>query len=408
LRGAWWPAAACGVLLAWPGLACGQDAPALDADASQEEAIAEETAERSLGPLTLGPLHLSIFVDAYAAWQTSGKGTLATRSKHRAFSGQGASLRAENGFGLSFLGFDVQYDAGRFGVVANLRFGQAAAIFHGENDALFGVEYLTQAYAFYRPWDALQLDLGMFISPFGYEALESWKNPNYTISALYVYGQPNWHTGLRATWQVDDTLSVMAMIVDGANNISETQQNGGLDQKPMLGGTLSYQPVPALLLALSALVAVDRRHNDDEGLDAFVDLVATFERGAWTSALNLDSIFTRDGAPRGGNRNFVGGSLTSAYRVNDIVGLAARAELMRDDASFDGSDVWQLATATLTLDLRPIPRLSYLIMRLESRWEKSNQRIYGQDSQGSADTADDSYRRTWFEGVFGVVVTTDP
>lgn len=121
----------------------------------------------------LSPLKLGMFVDAYAAWQTSGKGTLATLSEHRAFSGQGATLLAENGLSLAFLGFDAEYDAGMFGVVANLRFGPAARIFHGDSDLAFGIDLLTQAYALYRPIPELQLDAGMFISPFGYEALRA-------------------------------------------------------------------------------------------------------------------------------------------------------------------------------------------------------------------------------------------
>lgn len=430
-------AVACGALLAWSASTSAQETPdaqtskpteevepseargeaggtsAPRAEDGPEKAVESEAAnaddadEKPESPLTFGPLELSMFVDAYAAWQTSGKGTLATLSEHRAFSGQGATLRAENGLGLSFLGLDLEYDAGSFGVVGNLRFGQAAVIFHNENDGLFGIEYLTQAYAFYRPIPNLQLDLGMFMSPFGYEALESWKNPNYTISALYVYGQPNWHTGLRATWELD-SLTLMAMVVNGGNNVSETQQAAGMNQLPMLGSSVSYQVNDMLSLTLGGLLAMDTKRNDDDGIDGFGDFVATLELGDLTTALNVDYIYTRDGGPSGQHRHFIGGSLTASYRFNDIVGIAARGEYLRDDASFDGHDVWQLVTGTLTLDVEPIPHRNYLVVRWENRWERSNQRIFGQDCQGTEDTANDTYRTTWFETVLGVVVTTNP
>jgi hypothetical protein len=355
----------------------------------------------------LGPLKLSMFVDAYAAWQTSGKGSLATLSQHRAFSGQGATLRAENGLSLAFFGFDAEYDAGSFGVVANLRLGQAAKIFHGNNDLSFGIDHLTQAYALYRPVEQLELDLGMFLSPFGFEALESWKNPNYTISALYVYGQPNWHMGLRAKWQLADSLSFMGMVVNGINNISETQQREGLDQSPSLGGSVSYEVSPALSFALGGLVALSHEQNDDQGFDGFADFVSTLELGAFMSALNVDYIFTRHGAPDGSNRHFIGFSLTSGYHFNAMFGVAARAEYLRDQANFDGHDTWHLLTGTLTFEVKPIPDKQYLIVRWENRWERSNQRVFGKQSQGTEDTADDSYRRSWFESVLGVVVTTN-
>jgi hypothetical protein len=354
-----------------------------------------------------GPLKLSLFVDAYAAWQSSGPGTLASLSEHFAFTGQGSTRRAENGLSLAFLGFDAEYDAGAYGVVANFRFGQAARLFHGDNDLIFGVDHLTQAYALYRPVEQLQLDLGMFMSPFGYEALESWKNPNYTISALYTYGQPNWHTGFRATWQIDPSLSVMATVVNGINNISETQQNSGLHQTPSVGGSINYEVNKNLTFALSGLFALDQARNDDEGYDAFGDFVAVWQLGPLLSALNADYIFTRDGAPDGSNRHFFGVSLTEGFRFNDMFGVAARGEYLRDDADFDGQQNWYLLSGVLTLDMKPLPSKQYLIVRWENRWEHSNQRIFGKDSRGTEDTADDTYRHNWFESVLGVVVTTN-
>lgn len=367
----------------------------------------DETASDADDSGPLGPLALSIFVDAYAAWQTSGNGTLATLSQHRAFSGQGSTLRAENGLALSFLGFDAAYDAGSFGVVANLRFGQAATIFHGDSDLEFGVDHLTQAYALYRPIEELELDIGMFLSPFGYESLESWKNPNYTISALYVYGQPNWHMGLRATWEPNNSLSIMGLVVNGINNISETQQLSGLDQKPAVGGSVTYQPISVLSFALGGLFTLDHETNDDQGFDVFGDFVSTLQLGKFIAALNVDDIFTRDGAPDGSNRHFIGFSLTTGYSFNDMFGVAARGEHLRDDADYDGKDVWNLWTGTLTLDVKPVPGKQYLIVRWENRWERSNQRVFGKDSLGTEDTDDDTYRRSWFESVIGAVVTTN-
>jgi Putative beta-barrel porin-2, OmpL-like. bbp2 len=365
-------------------------------------AYAESSAE------VINPLKLSMFVDAYAAWQTNGVGTLAALSQHRAFSGQGSNRRSENGLSLAFLGLDAEYDAGSYGAVVNLRFGPAATLFHGESDLGVGVDLLTQAYALYRPVPEVELDLGMFLSPFGYESLESWKNPNYTIGALYVYGQPNWHTGLKATWQLDDSFSLMALVVNGVNNISETQQLDGLTQEPTVGGSVSYERGSALSFALGGMVALDPAHNDDAGFDGFADFVGRLELGTFSVALNVDYIFTKDGAPDASDGHFIGFSLTGGLRLNDRFGIAARGECLRDDADYAGKDVWYLWTGTLTLDVQPISGDRHLIVRWENRWERSNQRVFGKRSQGTRDTEDDTYRRSWFESVLGVVVTTNP
>lgn len=404
----------CGLLVAAPatGIAQSTDVDAEDSrPAPPPDPPDDEPTDRN-SAIALGPIELAMFVDAYASWQTSGKGTIATRSGHRAFSGQGANGRAENGLGLAFLGLDAQFDAGSFGVVASLRFGPAASVFHeqndGDSDFSFGIDNLTQAYLLYRPVDQLELDLGMFMSPFGFEALESWKNPNYTISALYVYGQPNWHMGLKGTWEIRPDVSVMALVVNGANNISETQQNGGLDQTPTLGAAVSWEVDPAVSLALGGFAAVDPHRNDDSGFDGFMDFVTTVDLGALTGAVNVDYIFTRDGAPNGSNRHFIGGSLTGAYRLSNMFGVAARGEYLHDQADFDGHSTWQLLTGTLTLDVHPLPRLPYFVVRWENRWERSNQRVFGNDSKGTRDPEDDSYGKTWFESVVGAVVTTAP
>lgn len=418
-------------VFAWPATAAAQS-PATDSTTAAATSVAQhpdpEGKEPSAvdpaadaqepGPANaaaggiLGPLQLAMFVDAYVAWQTGGNGTLSTLSGHRAFSGQGATFLAENGFSLAFLGFDAQYGTGSLGAVASLRFGPAATIFHrqttAESDFNFGIDHLTQAYVLYRPVPQLELDLGMFMSPFGLESLESWKNLNYTLSALYVYGQPSWHAGLKATWELDGGLTLMGVVVNGVNNISETQQNSGLDQSPMIGGSLAYEASPALSFSLGGLWALDTESNDDSGVDGFADLVGTLQLGALTVAVNGDAIFTRDGAPSGGDRFFWGASLTAGYRFNEAFAIAGRGEYLHDDANFGDGDVWTLVTGTLTLDVQPIAGAPYLIVRWDNRWENSNQHIFGEDSRGTADTSDDTYGRTWFETVLGVVVTTNP
>jgi len=306
-------------------------------------------------------LELSMFVDAYGAWQSGGNGTLATLSGHRAFSGQGATFLAENGVSLAFLGFDASYETPRFGATANLRFGQGAPIYHAPTDSEsgsnFGIDLLTQAYLTWRPVDPLALDLGMFSTPFGAEVLESWKNLNYTRGALYFYAQPAWHTGLRLSWQLSDAWSLTGFVADGTNLISETQQNAGLDQSPTLGAQVGFAPAEALSLLAGGLFTLDGFHNDDAGFDALADVVATLELGRLRAAFNADLILTRDDAPSGADRHFLGFSLAAGYAFSEAFGVAARGEYLLDDANFDGADQdqWRLLTATLTTDFRPLP-----------------------------------------------------
>jgi len=359
------------------------------------------------------PLRLAMFVDAYVAFQTNDPGTLATLSGHRAFSGQGSTFLSENGFSLAFLGLDVSYVTRRFGATANLRFGEAAPIYHAhaepESDFTFGIDLLTQAYLTWRPLDPLTIDLGMFSTPFGAEVLESWRNLNYTRGALYYYAQPAWHTGLRLQYELSDEFGLLGFVANGTNNISETQQGFGLDQTPTLGAQLRVTPVEPLTLALGGLFTVDGYNNDDAGFDGFGDLVATLDLDAFQAVFNADYILTRDATPDERDRQFWGFSLGLGYSFGEHFGLAARGEYLLDDATFDGNtEQWRLLTATLTADYKPFSDTPNLIIRWDNRWEQSNQAIFGADSQGTVDPADDTYRDVWFESVIGVVVTTAP
>jgi hypothetical protein len=365
------------------------------------------------GATQASPLHLAMFVDAYVAYQTNAGGTLATLSGHRAYSGQGSTFLSENGFSLAFLGFDASYETPHFGATANLRFGEAAPLYHAhaepESDFTFGIDLLTQAYLTWRPKGPLAIDLGMFATPFGAEVLESWRNLNYTRGALYYYAQPAWHTGLRVQYEFADEFGVTGFVANGSNNISETQAGFGLDQTPTFGLQLRVAPLLPLSFALGGLFTLDGYNNDDAGFDGFADFVTTLELGGLHGVFNADYILTREGAPDDSDRQFWGFSLGLGYDISDHFALAGRAEYLLDDANFDGDTAqWRLLTATLTADYKPFALTPNLILRWDNRWEQSNQAIFGANSQGTADTTDDTYRTVWFESVIGVVVTSAP
>jgi hypothetical protein len=363
-------------------------------------------------------LTLGLFADAYFGLQTSGSGTLATRSGHRAWTGQGSTRFAENGFSLSWLGLDANYDGGAFAVTGSLRFGSATPIFHGASDLAFGIDNITQAFVTWRPLEKLDLDLGMFSTPFGAEVAESWKNLNYTRGALYYYGQPFWHTGLRAKYRISDQVSVTGLLVDGVNNVSETQYNNGIDQAPTIGAQVGVTPSDTLSFAAGGLVALDGEENDDAGFDTFLDLVGVLSLDPVTVVLNADYIVTQS-AFGGDDRSFFGLSGAIGYAFTNHFGIAGRLEFLTDsfaggvaagDDPFDGSDAtsWNLITATVTLDYKPLPETPNLIIRWDNRFEKSNQDVFGDDVGNVLDDDDDTFKDTWFQSVIGVVVTTSP
>lgn len=341
---------------------------------------------------------VSLFADAYATYQTSGAGTPATTSGHRAYAGQGPSGLAENGFSLSFVGLDASYDGGEFGATASLRFGSSVPIFHGNNNP-FGYDNITQGYLTWNPTEGLSLDFGMFGTIFGAEVAESWQNLNYTRGALYYYGQPFWHTGLRASYELSEQFSLTGMVVNGTNNISETEQGNGASQDPTVALQLGFTPNDDWSVVAGGMIALDPDENDDVGFDTFFDVVASGTVGPLSIVLNADYIATQDGLGDG-DRTFLGLSGAVAYGISDTFSVAGRGEYLTDDDT-DGEDAWSLVTLTGTLDYHPAPNL---IIRWDNRYETSNRDVFGDSLEGDMPTLTD----TWFASTLGVVVTSAP
>jgi hypothetical protein len=371
-------------------------APAPEAEAAAAAAAPEAS-----------PLSLSMFADAYFAYQTGEPGTLATSTLHRAYVGQGPTGLAENGFSLSWLGFDAVYDGGTFGATGSLRFGSSMPIFH-TNNPIVGIDNITQGFVTWKPVEALALDLGMFGTIFGAEVGESWRNLNYTRGALYYYGQPFWHTGLRAAYSVNEQLTLTGMLVNGTNNISETvQADGGTDQTPTVAAQIKFAPNDSFTIIGGGMLATDMEANDDVGFDTFFDLVATASLGDLSIVLNGDYIITKAVGDAPDDRSFFGLSGGLGYALTEQVGIAGRVEYLSDDGGNPDGDPWTLTTATATLDVRPAPNL---IIRLDGRMELSSQDVFGTlpDGLDGMPVASPDASDQWFMGALGVVVTTDP
>ena len=410
-------------------------APAAEAAPAEGEAAPPE-APPTVVPADEGagesPVSISMFADAYAGYQTAQIGT--AQPFHRAYAVNSPGFTAENGFSLSFLGLDVAYEEDHFGATGSVRFGPSVPIFHG-NDPGTGIDNILQGYATWKPVDELSVDVGMFGTIFGAEVAESWANLNYTRGGLYYAMQPFWHTGLRAAYEITETVGVTAMLVNGVNNVSDD------DETPSAALQLSFAPSDEFSLAAGGLIAfdgavdlnpgVDQDLGDGSGFDRFFDIVATLSLGDLSVVFNADFNIDVDGQGDrdgdniiDGDSSFYGLSLAAGYAFTDQFGVALRGEYLNDgnnvlydvgstpedlgDPQDPNDDVAYVAgpdqavnvmTGTLTLDVKPVPDSSNVILRWDNRVEQSSDDIF---FNGDGDAT-----KTWFASVVGLVVTTD-
>lgn len=338
------------------------------------------------------PFKVSMFADAYAAHQTAEVGS--PQPGHRAYAANSPGYTAENGFSLSFIGFDVNYDTPDFGATTSLRFGPSVALYHGNSPAA-GIDNLVQGYVTWKPSSALSLDLGQFGTIFGAEVAESWQNLNYTRGGLYYLMQPFWHTGLRAKYGISDTTTATLMVVNGVNNISED------DEKPSIALQVSMSPTPDFSLAVGGLFAGDGE-TDPSGFDMFFDVVATLSLGKTSLVANFDYNINK-GADGADDTSFFGASLAAGQSFSEKFAAALRFEFLSDDDNSlyaaAGADSVSVQTFTLTLDYHPVASNKNFVIRWDNRFETASEDIY-LDGDGKADSK-------WITSVIGFVVSAD-
>lgn len=351
--------------------------PAEEAEAAEEPA-AGEAAEEEAG----GTPSLFVFADAWAGWQSAKSGTLGGGGG--VYANNGPTGTAESGFGLNWLGADLGYDGGMWAVNGSLRFGDAVAIY---GTGTLGP--ITNAYVTYRPAEGLSLDLGTFGTIYGAEVAESWNNLNYTRGELYFNMQPFWHTGLRAEYATGDFVA-RALVVNDANssNLGGGALNGGL-QLGYDNGT-----VGAFAGVLQSLKP-DTTVANGGFVDTFVDVVLLGSFGDLSIVGNFDMNAGYEASA------FWGASLAAGYQIVPAFGVAARGEYLASSEGFlFGTTDDSLATATLTLDMKPVPETENFVVRLDGRMEFASEEVYVNGD--ATDTTD-----MWTSVVLGVVGYAD-
>lgn len=162
---------------------------------------------------------LSGYVDTSAIWKFGTGNNLVGRS----FDG----ANKQDGFNLNVVKLSLAkpLDEGQWsaGYQADLLFGPDAQQFEALNFSRANDLAIQQAYVVLRApvGNGLDIKMGVFNGILGYESFDSYKNPNYSRSFGYFL-EPKQHTGVLATYQVAEWLSVSA----GVANTTQGPING--------------------------------------------------------------------------------------------------------------------------------------------------------------------------------------
>jgi hypothetical protein len=151
-----------------------------------------------------------------------------------------------NSFALHQVGLTVAKQPKEgFGGVVNLTMGKDAQLIHSVSGAAVDTSMfdVTQAFVQYAG-GPLTLIAGKFATLHGTEVIASSGNTNISRSILFG-SVPFTHTGVRATWALGDTVSLIAGVNNGWDQITDTNKGKTVE----LGATLA--PIKPLSIALS-------------------------------------------------------------------------------------------------------------------------------------------------------------
>ncbi|HYU70344.1 MAG TPA: outer membrane beta-barrel protein [Burkholderiales bacterium] len=150
-----------------------------------------------------------------------------------------------NSFDLHQFGLSVsKLPRSGFGGLVNLTVGSDAQVIHSFPDTSASLFDVTQAYAQYAD-KALTVIAGKFATLHGTEVI--WSPSNTNVSRSILFGAiPFTHTGVRATWALSDTVS----LIGGVNNGWDQIQDQNRSKTVELGATLN--PIRPLNISVSA------------------------------------------------------------------------------------------------------------------------------------------------------------
>lgn len=236
-----------------------------------------------------------------------------------------------------------------FGGYVNLTAGRDARVIKSYDTTTNDFD-LTQAFMQYAH-GPMTLIAGKFVTLAGAEFINSSANMNYSRSILFGYAIPFTHTGVRATFAANDTLTFMLGVNNGWDQLKDANQ-----QKTLELGVL-YTPVKALSLTLQGYSGTEQANGFTDpvgGRRDLVDLVATYNA---TSQLSL--VLNLDYGDQDNATSLVAGSRINAtwegaaayvnYTVNDQWRLSVRGEYFDDKDGYRTGVIqkWKEATATL-------------------------------------------------------------
>lgn len=179
----------------------------------------------------------------------------------------------------------------------------------------------------------LDLKLGLFPTPLGFELIDPKTNPFYSRSYIFNYGLPFKHVGGLAVAHVSPLLDLYGGVTSGTN--TSFGSGGDNNDRPagLFGFGLNLLGGKVTVLALSHVGPENPTRSTPFGntsMRYFNDVVVSW-KATDELTLTAEGNYVRDDGFRAEAWGIAG---YAAYKLNDQLTLNARAEVFRDNNNF--------------------------------------------------------------------------
>jgi len=237
----------------------------------------------------------------------------------------------------------------------------------------------------------LDIKVGKLATLTGFEVVESVNDFNYSRGLLFTFMQPVFHTGARATYNINDMFSGTVGFSNGFNTFAEDRFSDD-DHGKQVELNVTAKPTKDALVSATILIGTDTFIMSGSTNDKYYlfDLVASYQLDKLTLALNLDWGSVQGVGVLAGNDRaaFQGIAIYGKYAWTDAMASALRIEYMSDNhgaifgpsVAGDSGDGSRLFEVTLTQEMKVAQQL---ILRVEIRSDNSNNHDLNRDGKAA-------------------------
>jgi len=319
------------------------------------------------------------FIDTYYAWDFNQPTTL-----DRAFTTQPAR---HNEFNVNLAHVDVRLSGSRTRGRLALQAGTSVqSNYAGEPrvGAISGPDLarnIQEAVIGLRAGRKVWIDAGIYLSHIGQESWISRDNPTYTRSLIADYS-PYYETGVKATWGASGKLTAQLHVLNGWQNISETNRSKAL------GVRIDYAASPHASLGYSNFIGNEAPDTAPARPRVFNEILAFLTRDPINLWVTIDYGTQRRG-PAAGSSSWWGAAAIVRAKLSPTVSVSGRLERYDDPdgviVTTGTANPFNVTSGSLGIDVAPS---AGALWRTEMRGYAARDAIFPMHGSGGFATHD--------------------